>query len=604
MRHSRTSIARALTTLLAVTLALAVGGLTATSASAAELSAPQNVTLDWNGGLTALDIAWDLPAVIGSSPHVYQVYLQGYDRDGVSVYSDYSIIDYSTGGDVRSAAATDTHLRYTVQVWLHDNVQSWSPPGEASIPAFPTAVSDIKAVSFGTDITVTWTETAEHDEDGYDVRLDAAGFTQSAQIGDDPSYTFTDTPGVGDYTASVRPTNASGSGPWTQATVHVDGKDAPQAATNLAATDYSNHAVQATWDAPTDTGGLPLDEYIVVLRNVTSGEEREHHQGIAQDERWVFSDISDFIVPGDLYVVTVTALNDRGPSPQTATTPQIKVPSTVASAPRAVTAVSPATHQVTVTWQSPASDGGLPVTDYIVTIDDSTVQNGDTVSYVPATNHSVTLTNIKGGTFGVTVTAHNNNGESAPSGATVAVGDDVAPTTVPVGDDVAPPPVTVRDDVAPNPPTQPAVSRIKDGGVVTITWQAPVGINGAPVTRYIVYVDGRRKGAGPSATSVRVKGLRKGPARVSVRAVNEFGVSEAVVTTVRIPKSLAAEPKRTLRLGISAPAVRHLQEALGMKHHGGIFGKATRRAVKDWQRSTGRAVTGVVNDRMRFLLAV
>jgi peptidoglycan hydrolase-like protein with peptidoglycan-binding domain len=41
-----------------------------------------------------------------------------------------------------------------------------------------------------------------------------------------------------------------------------------------------------------------------------------------------------------------------------------------------------------------------------------------------------------------------------------------------------------------------------------------------------------------------------------------------------------------------------------MKHHGGVFGKATRRAVKDWQRSTGRAVTGVVNDRMRFLLAV
>jgi peptidoglycan hydrolase-like protein with peptidoglycan-binding domain len=259
---------------------------------------------------------------------------------------------------------------------------------------------------------------------------------------------------------------------------------------------------------------------------------------------------------------------------------------------------------VTVTWQSPASDGGLPVTDYIVIIDDSTVQNGDTVSYVPATNHSVTLTNIKAGTFGVTVTAYNNNGESAPSGATVAVGDGVAPPTVAVGDDVAPPAVAVGDDVAPNPPTRPAVSRIKDGGVVTITWQAPVGINGAPVTRYIVYVDGRRKGAGPSATSVHVKGLRKGPARVSVRAVNEFGASEAVVTTVRIPKSLAAEPKRTLRLGISAPAVRHLQEALGMKHPGGVFGKATRRAVKDWQRSTGRAVTGVVNDRMRFLLAV
>jgi Fibronectin type III domain len=593
MRHSRPSIARALSTLLAVTLALAVGGLTATSASAAELSAPQNVTLDWNGSLTALDIAWDPPAVIGSSPHVYQVYVQGYDQAGHRPYDNYSIVDYSTGGDVWSAPATDTNLRYTVSVWLHDNVQrEWSPPGMA--PPLPTAISDITGVSFGTDVTVTWTESAEHNEDAYDVLLTGPnGYNQSARVGDDPSFTFTDATTVGDYIVSVTATNASGSGPTERATVHVDGKDAPQPATNLVATDYSNQAVQATWDAPTDTGGLPLDEYVVVLRNVTSGEERGHHQGVDQDERWVFADIGDFIVPGDLYVVRVTAVNDRGLSPETATTPQTKVPSTVASAPRAVTAVSPATHQVAVTWQSPVSDGGLPVTDYIVTIDDSTVQNGDTVSYVPATNHSVTFNNIKAGTFGVTVTANNNNGESSPSGATVAVGDDVAPPTV-----------AVVDDVAPNPPTQPAVIRVKDGGVVTITWQAPVGINGAPVTHYIVYVDGRRKGAGPSATSVHVKGLRKGPARVSVRAVNEFGASEAVVTTIRIPMSFAAEPKRTLRLGISAPAVRHLQEALGMRHHGGVFGKDTRRAVKDWQRSTGRDVTGVVSDRMRFLLAV
>jgi hypothetical protein len=53
----------------------------------------------------------------------------------------------------------------------------------------------------------------------------------------------------------------------------------------------------------------------------------------------------------------------------------------------------------------------------------------------------------------VAVTAYNNNGESSQSGATVSVGDDDAPNT----------------------PTRPSVSRIKHGGIATITWTAPAG---------------------------------------------------------------------------------------------------------------------------------
>jgi hypothetical protein len=41
-----------------------------------------------------------------------------------------------------------------------------------------------------------------------------------------------------------------------------------------------------------------------------------------------------------------------------------------------------------------------------------------------------------------------------------------------------------------------------------------------------------------------------------------------------------------------------LEAALDLLHHDRDFTKATRRAVKEWQRSSGRDATGVVNDRM------
>jgi peptidoglycan hydrolase-like protein with peptidoglycan-binding domain len=67
-------------------------------------------------------------------------------------------------------------------------------------------------------------------------------------------------------------------------------------------------------------------------------------------------------------------------------------------------------------------------------------------------------------------------------------------------------------------------------------------------------------------------------------------------------------PDRNLRSGQHGPAIRTLQRALraagGSLRVNGTFGPRTTTVVRHYQRSQGVPVTGVVNERTRFFLAM
>jgi peptidoglycan hydrolase-like protein with peptidoglycan-binding domain len=67
-------------------------------------------------------------------------------------------------------------------------------------------------------------------------------------------------------------------------------------------------------------------------------------------------------------------------------------------------------------------------------------------------------------------------------------------------------------------------------------------------------------------------------------------------------------PDRNLRFGQHGPAIRTLQRALraagGHLHVNANFGTRTRAVVRNYQRSQGVPVTGVVDERTRFFLAM
>jgi Fibronectin type III domain/Putative peptidoglycan binding domain len=309
----------------------------------------------------------------------------------------------------------------------------------------------------------------------------------------------------------------------------------------------------------------------------------------------------------DVYSVVAKITNSTPTHGSVSVTQAVKV---VASAPRNVAATSATHNQVTVAWDVPEHTGGAPVTGYRVTVADG---NPASVALVSGADQTATLPNVKAGTFDVTVTAAVNSiGESAPGTASVTVADDVPPVVVPpvvVAPVIVPPaspPVGVPAVVtaAPAVPGTPLAAAVKPGGVTTVSWTAPAAINGAPVSRYLVTVDGRLIVVKHATTSLTVKGLRAGPARILVRAVSRYGVSKAAATKIVVPKAVARAPKPILKLGMHGVAVKRLQIALKMGHHSGAFGRSTRAAVLDFQKAHGLARTGVTNDRMRYLLAV
>jgi len=95
------------------------------------------------------------------------------------------------------------------------------------------------------------------------------------------------------------------------------------------------------------------------------------------------------------------------------------------------------------------------------------------------------------------------------------------------------PPSRVTAAVAPTSP--PGVTAVPSGpGQVSMSWTPPLDTGGAPLTRFVVRVDGERQVLPPDALGLVVEDLVAGPHKVSVRAGNAVAVSDAAVAAVEV----------------------------------------------------------------------
>lgn len=163
---------------------------------------------------------------------------------------------------------------------------------------------------------------------------------------------------------------------------------------------------------------------------------------------------------------------------------------------------SPGDRQVTVSWQPPVSDGGLPITDYRVTSSPS----GRGCSAVQTLTCVVTgLTNGIAYTF--TVTAVNGVGTSEPS----------APSEFAIPEFALRPPGMVRDLRA-----KPV------SGTLRISWARPDDLGGAKFVTY-EYRVGSRAWKAAAGGVIEVQGRRGVPITVRVRALNDAGPGPVAV---------------------------------------------------------------------------
>ncbi|KZE78593.1 hypothetical protein AV654_02245 [Paenibacillus elgii] len=279
----------------------------------------------------------------------------------------------------------------------------------------------------------------------------------------------------------------------------------PDAPTNVTA-EVANGESQATlkFTAPVSDGGSAITGY-----TVTSNPGGLTASGTG-------SPITvTGLTYGTAYTFTVVATNDLGNS--TASLPSNSVTPTASTAPGAPTHVTAEVangeSKATVKFTAPVSNGGSPITGYIVT----SSPGGLTAS---GTGSPITVTGLTYGTaYTFTVVATNGVGNSKAS----LSSNSVTPTASTA-------PATV-------PGTPTAVTAVVEHGQsqATVTFTPPASNGGSTITGYIVTASPGGMTAGGTGSPITVTGLTYGTAYTfTVVAVNGVGSSAASVPSNRV----------------------------------------------------------------------
>jgi YVTN family beta-propeller protein len=312
---------------------------------------------------------------------------------------------------------------------------------------------------------------------------------------------------------------------------------APQAPTSFTATPGDSE-VDLTWVAPIDTGTLPVTDYVVEYKASSDSTWVAFADGVSTGLSATVTGLTN----GTEYDFRVAAVNTLGTGVLSEVQPAI--PFTTPDAPTALTS-TPGDSEVALSW-TPGSDGGRPVTDYIVEFKEASDSTWAVFADGVSAGASATVTGLVNGTeYDFRVSARTVAGDSPSSGPVAAM-----PATVPAA------------------PTGLAVT--SSAQQVALNWTAPGDTGGSAITDYLVEYKASSSGtwlifadgvsAGASAT---VTGLVNGTAYdFRVSATNSAGtgipsaqVSAAPMTVPGAPTGPVATPgDGQVGLAWSAPA--------------------------------------------------
>jgi fibronectin type 3 domain-containing protein len=309
--------------------------------------------------------------------------------------------------------------------------------------------------------------------------------------------------------------------PWVQ--IGSSAPSVPSAPQSLAATAGSG-SVSLSWRTPTSDGGAAISGYNV-YRGTSSGAEST--TPVAPNvSGTAFTDTG--LTNGTTYFYTVAAVNSAGPSAQSnevSATPKL-VQANPPTAPQALTAVA-GNGTATLSWNTPTSDGGSPITGYSVYRGATAGGEGAAPIATNISTRSFSDTGLtNGSTYFYKVAAVNAIGTSPPSNEATA----------------APQPT------APSAPTGLVASG--GSGSVTLSWTAPVSDGGAAITGYNIYRGTAAAGEAstPVATGVALTtftdaGRTNGTAYFyKVAAVNSAGTSGLSNEASATPQQAATAP--------------------------------------------------------------
>ncbi|KAK3083483.1 hypothetical protein FSP39_023775 [Pinctada imbricata] len=284
--------------------------------------------------------------------------------------------------------------------------------------------------------------------------------------------------------------------------------------------EINRDSVTLSWKPPVDDGGSKLLSYII--------EKRE-----ASRSMWAKCDVIDAsntlytatgLTPGKEYHFRISAMNDVGSS-EPLKSDQSIVPKSRFVLSVLWTSANITEDSATLSWQPPESDGGTPITGYLV---DKYDVKRSTWSKV-ATLDDKTLTCvvpklIEGQKYEFRVSAINSEGQ----GPALKSDKEIAPTKAPS---------------VPSKPVGPIKFSNVLGDSVTLTWTAPDD-GGSPITAYKLEIsddDGRTwkpvDTEGLTGNRFTVHDLIEGKKyKFRVSAINDLGVSDLLESESITPK--------------------------------------------------------------------
>lgn len=301
------------------------------------------------------------------------------------------------------------------------------------------------------------------------------------------------------YTFRVRAHNANGWGEFSAPSATVTPALKPGAPVNpVAAAGTASGTMAASWGAPANDGGSPIDSY--AARAYLDGSTTAVRSCTAPTPAGCT--ITGLAMGS--YSIKVQAHNALGWGPLSAASNSQSV-TTKPGAPVNPVAAAGAPAALVASWGAPASDGGVTVDSYTVRayLDGATAA---AKSCTAATIDGCTLTGLVGGSYTVKVQAHNALGWgplSAASAAAVVVGK-------------------------PGAPTNPVATPTGTAGALSATWTAPVSDGGAQIDNYLAraYLNGTTASKYCYATTpagCTITGLPAGSYTVKVTAHNVHG---------------------------------------------------------------------------------
>ena len=216
------------------------------------------------------------------------------------------------------------------------------------------------------------------------------------------------------------------------------------------------HNVTITWTAPATNGGTALTGYRVYFGLGPNPNTTFVPTG-PENMSLLVTDLS----PVTNYFFNVVAINAAGDSPRSEDV-SVTTLDIIPNSPSIATTIQ-GLDWINLTWTAPPSNGGSPITGYVVYYGLTAYPSTLNVTAEPGVR-SANVTGLEPRTtYFINLVAVNAAGSSMPS-------PDISVATL---------------DIAPNPPTIGiATPHYKE---VTVSWAAPLSNGGSPLTGYLVY---------------------------------------------------------------------------------------------------------------------